>query len=506
MKEDARPPTPMTLTHFINGKNVSDETPHFGTILDPATERVLCSVPYASSQTVSKTVQAAEKAFPDWAATPPSVRAKTLFKFRHLIEQNLDQLAVLISQQHGKSLTESIGSITRGMDVLENTCGIPTLLKGEFSENAGRQIDSYAIRQPLGVCVGITPFNFPAMIPLWMASIAIACGNTFILKPSERDPACGLRLAELAFEAGLPAGVFNVVHGDKETVEALLTHPTVKAISFVGQTATAKFIQKTAVHHGKRVQAFGGAKNHMLIMPDADLDQTVDALIGAAYGSAGERCMAISVGVIVGDDLADLMVEKLIPRVRSLKIGAFTDSKAEMGPLINKEHLDRVKSYVDCGLKEGAKLLVDGREIQRSGSTGYFMGGCLFDKVIPSMKIYQEEIFGPVLCLVRVPDYETGLKLINDHPYGNGTAIFTRDGDCARNFCSRVQVGMVGVNIPIPVPVGYHSFGGWKESFFGDIGMHGMEGVHFFTKLKTITQRWPSGIRSGVDFSLPIHS
>lgn len=497
----------LKLSHFIDGKNVSGDSSRFGTILDPATEKVICTVPYANSQTVSQAVDAAAKAFPPWAATPPAVRAKILFKFRQLIEQNQDQLALLISQQHGKSLTESLGSIARGTDVLESACGIPTLLKGEFSENVGRQVDSYSIRQPLGVCVGITPFNFPAMIPLWMASTAIACGNTFILKPSERDPACGTRLAELAFEAGLPAGVLNVVHGDKEAVDALLANPTVRAVSFVGQTATAKYIQKTAIENGKRVQAFGGAKNHMLIMPDADIEQSVDALVGSAYGSAGERCMAISVAVVVGDTLADLLISKLAPRVQALKIGAFTDPTTEMGPLINKEHLDRVKGYVDLGVKEGAHLIVDGREtLKQTHRQGYFMGGCLFDHVTSSMRIYQEEIFGPVLCLVRVPDYETGLKLIDDHPYGNGTAIFTRDGDCARNFCSRVQIGMVGVNIPIPVPVGYHSFGGWKDSLFGDIGMHGMEGVRFFTKLKTVTTRWPSGIRSGAEFSLPTHT
>jgi len=491
------------LANLIDGENYKGISQRHGQIYNPSDGCVSGYVPYATSSDVDRAVQSAQEAFPAWSATPAPTRAKILFKFCQLLEDNKDKIAELISKEHGKSLTESLGSLSRGMDVVEFACGIPHLLKGDFTENVGRGVDCYSMRQPLGVCAGITPFNFPAMIPLWTAPVSIACGNTFVLKPSERNPSTALKLVELALEAGLPKGVWNVVHGDKEAVDALLTHPLVQAISFVGQTSTAKYVQQTAIANGKRVQAFGGAKNHMLVMPDAEFDQTVDALIGAAYGSAGERCMAISVAVVVGDAMADKLVAALTPKVQALKIGPYTDKSCEMGPLITPEHKKKVLSYIDQGVKEGAELVVDGRPHIMSKAPGFYVGGCLFDRVKPHMKIYQEEIFGPVLCVVRVPDYETGLKLISEHPYGNGTSIFTRDGDCARDFCNRVQVGMVGVNVAIPVPVGYHSFGGWKQSSFADMGMHGMEGVRFYTKLKTITSRWPSGVRSGVNFSLP---
>ncbi|HJP26445.1 MAG: CoA-acylating methylmalonate-semialdehyde dehydrogenase, partial [Arenicellales bacterium] len=381
-------------------------------------------------------------------------------------------------------------------------CGAPQLLKGQYSEMVASGVDSYAIRQPVGVCAGITPFNFPGMVPMWMFPLALACGNTFVLKPSEKDPSTPLRLAELMIEAGLPAGVLNVINGDKEAVDTLLTDPRVEAISFVGSTAIGEYVYQTGSHHGKRVQALCGAKNHMVVMPDADLDQVVDAVIGSAYGSAGERCMAISVLVIVGDETADRLVEMLAPRIEGLKVGPFTDSSSEMGPLVTPQHLQKVTGYVDLGVEEGAELVVDGRQIEVPGhEEGCFLGGCLFDRVTPRMRLYQEEIFGPVLSVVRAEDYEQALKMVNDHEYGNGVAIFTRDGDAAHDFSTRVRVGMVGVNVPIPVPVAYHSFGGWKRSLFGDHSIHGTEGVHFYTRLKTITSRWPSGIRQGAVFS-----
>lgn len=487
------------IAHFIHGKPVVGKDKE--SVYNPATGKVIATVSYADATDVDRAVKSAAEAFESWRDTPVSARVKPLIKFRALIEDHKDELASLISQEHGKSLVESLGSIARGCDVLDFACGMPSHLKGEYSENVGRQVDSFSIRQPLGVCVGITPFNFPAMIALWTAPVAIACGNTFILKPSERNPSCANRLAELALEAGLPEGVFNVVQGAHDAVNGLLTHPDVKAITFVGQTKTAQYVQKTAIEHGKRAQCFGGAKNHMMIMPDADITQVSEALLGAAYGSAGERCMAISVAVVIGDALADRLVATLKPMVENLRIGAYTDPANEMGPVITKEQLERIRGYVAKGVAEGATLCVDGRTF--NSTEGYFLGGCLFDRVTKDMSIYQDEIFGPVLCVVRVPDYETGLKLINEHPYGNGVSIFTSDGDCARDFGRRVQAGMVGINIPIPVPVGYHSFGGWKNSAFSDMGMHGMEGVRFYTKLKTVTARWPSGIRSGVEFSLP---
>lgn len=491
-----------TYPHFINGQDFKGTGTQTLPVVNPSTEQILGYVPLAEQEDVNRAVAAAKAAFPAWADTPPAARAKILFRWRQLIDDNMDKIAGVISDEHGKSKAEAIGSILRGADALEFSCGIPSALKGDYSVNVGRNVDSYSMRQPIGVVGAITPFNFPAMIPLWIGSVAIACGNTLILKPSERNPSAASLLAKLALEAGLPKGVFNVLNGAKDAVNGLLTHPDVNAISFVGQTSTAEYVQQTAIAHGKRVQAFGGAKNHALVMPDADLESTVDSILGAAFGSAGERCMAISVVVAVGDQTANSLAEQLASKIPALKIGGPTDVSAEMGPLITKQHLAKVQSYVEQGLTEGAKLVVDGRE-QKISTPGFFMGGCLFDHVKPDMEIYQDEIFGPVLCIVRVESYQEGLDLINNHPYANGVAIFTRDGDCARDFCHRIQVGMVGVNVPIPVPVGFHSFGGWKNSVFADHGMHGMEGTRFFTKLKTVTSRWPSGIRQGVEFSLP---
>jgi len=494
-----------TLHHFINGQRVEGTSGRFGDLFNPATGKMSALVPLASAIESSAAVEAAAAAFPAWRDTPPLQRARVLFRFKELIERQLEELAELVSAEHGKVLSDARGSVIRGLEVVEFACGAPHLLKGGFSENVGRDVDSHSVRQPLGVCVGITPFNFPAMVPMWMFPLAIACGNSFVLKTSEKVPSTALRLAELLTEAGLPDGVMNVLNGDREAVDALLTHPQVAAVSFVGSTPVAEYIHRTAGNHSKRVQALGGAKNHMVIMPDADLEQAVDALMGAAYGSAGERCMAISVAVAVGDRLADALVARLKPRVENLRVGPATDPDAEMGPLVTREHLHKVRNYVDLGVEEGAELVVDGRDLRVDGSEeGFFLGGCLFDKVTSDMRIYREEIFGPVLVLVRAADFESALKLVNDHEYGNGTAIFTRDGDTARSYASRVLVGMVGINVPIPVPMAYHSFGGWKRSLFGDIAMHGMEGVHFYTRLKTITSRWPAGIRAGADFHMPV--
>ncbi|MGE0094895.1 MAG: CoA-acylating methylmalonate-semialdehyde dehydrogenase [Alphaproteobacteria bacterium] len=492
-----------TIEHFINGKTVKGRSGRYGDVFNPATGEVAKKVSLATKEEVGEAVAAAEAAFPKWAATPPLVRARIMFKFKTLIEQHMDELAAIITAEHGKVLSDAKGSVIRGLEVVEFVCGIPHLLKGEFSENVGTNVDSWSMRQPLGVCAGITPFNFPAMVPMWMFPVAIATGNTFVLKPSERDPSCSVRLAELAKEAGLPDGVLNVVHGDKESVDAILTDPRIQAVSFVGSTPIAEYVYHTGAAHNKRVQALGGAKNHMVIMPDADMDQATDALMGAGYGSAGERCMAISVAVAVGK-AGDALMERLVPRVRALKIGPGTDPEVEMGPLVTKTHLDKVRGYVDLGVKEGAKLVVDGRDFKMQGyEKGFFIGGCLFDDVKPNMRIYKEEIFGPVLSVVRVPDFDQGLKLVNDHEYGNGTAIFTRDGDAARAFSTQCKVGMVGVNVPIPVPVAFHSFGGWKRSLFGDMNAYGPEGVRFYTKTKTVTSRWPTGIRAGAEFIMP---
>ena len=493
-----------TLHHYVNGQKVEGTSGRFGDVFNPAIGEIAARVPLASSSETASAIEAAAAAFPDWRNTPPLRRARVLFRFKELLDANLDELAQLVSSEHGKVLSDARGSVIRGIEVVEFATGAPNLLKGDFSENVGRDVDSYSTRQPLGVCAGITPFNFPAMVPMWMFPVALACGNSFVLKTSEKVPSTALRLAELLTEAGLPDGVFNVVNGDKEAVDTLLTHPQVAAVSFVGSTAVAEYIYQTATLNGKRCQALGGAKNHMVVMPDADMDQVADALMGAAYGSAGERCMAISVAVAVGDDTADAIIERLAPRVMDLKVGPGSDPDAEMGPLISGEHLSKVKGYVDLGIEEGAELVVDGRSLSIEGhENGFYLGGCLFDKVGSNMRIYQEEIFGPVLCVVRVPDFDTALQLVNDHEYGNGTAIFTRDGDTARSYSSQVQVGMVGINVPIPVPMAFHSFGGWKRSLFGDMHMHGMEGVHFYTRLKTTTSRWPTGIRTGADFHMP---
>ena len=493
-----------TLSHYINGAHVDGTSGRYGDVYNPATGAVAARVPLASAAEAATAIEVAAAAFPAWRDTPPLRRAAVLFRFKELLEAHADEIAQLIADEHGKVVNDARGSLTRGIEVVEFACGAPHLLKGTFSENVGTNVDSHSVRQPLGVCAGITPFNFPAMVPMWMFPMAVACGNTFVLKVSERVPSTALRLAELFSEAGLPRGVLNVVNGDKEAVDALLTHPDVAAVSFVGSTPVAEYIYQTGTQHGKRVQALGGAKNHMVVMPDADLDQAADALMGAAYGSAGERCMAISVAVAVGDDTADALIGRLAPRVAALKVGPATDPSAEMGPLVTRAHYERVRGYVDLGVEEGAKLVVDGRDISVPGHPdGFYLGGCLFDAVTADMRIYREEIFGPVLVVVRVADFDTALALVNAHEYGNGTAIFTRDGDTARTFAARVQVGMVGVNVPIPVPMAFHSFGGWKRSLFGDIHMHGMEGVHFYTKLKTVTSRWPTGIRAGADFHMP---
>jgi malonate-semialdehyde dehydrogenase (acetylating) / methylmalonate-semialdehyde dehydrogenase len=493
----------VTLHHFVNGEKVAGKGGRFGDVFNPATGELAARVPFASKMEVADAVAKAEAAQVGWAATPPLQRARVMFRFKELVERNMDQLAAMVTAEHGKTILDAKGSITRGLEVVEFACGIPHLLKGEFTEAVGRGIDSYSTRQPLGVCAGITPFNFPAMVPMWMFPLALACGNSFILKPSEKDPSCPLRLAELMLEAGAPKGVLNVINGDKEAVDAILADPRIAAVSFVGSTPIAEYIYVTGSSHGKRVQALGGAKNHMVVMPDADLEQATDALMGAGYGSAGERCMAISVAVAVGK-VGDELVKRLAPRVRALKVGPGADSESEMGPLVSKVHLDKVRAYVDAGVAEGAKLVVDGRGLKLQGyEKGYFLGGCLFDQVTPEMKIYKEEIFGPVLSVVRAPDFDSALKLVDDHEFGNGTAIFTRDGDAAREFASRAKIGMVGVNVPIPVPMAFHSFGGWKRSLFGDIHMHGPEGVRFYTKLKTITARWPTGIRSGAEFIMP---
>jgi len=492
------------IPHYIAGQRVAGRSGRSSAVFNPALGEQSGRVPLADVAEVDAAVAAAQAAFPAWAAVTPLNRARVMFRFRQLLEAKAGELAAIISAEHGKVLDDARGEITRGLEVVEFATGIPQLLKGEFTENVGTNVDSTGLRQPLGVVAGITPFNFPAMVPMWMFPVAIACGNTFVLKPSERDPGAALFLADLLAEAGLPAGVFNVVHGDKVAVDALLDHPQVQAVSFVGSTPIAKYLYGRGCNNGKRVQALGGAKNHMLVMPDADLDQAVDALMGAAYGSAGERCMAISVAVAVGDATADALVAKLKPRVEALRVGAGDAAGVEMGPLVSAAHRDKVLGYIEQGIAAGAELVVDGRGLRVAGCEGgYFVGGTLFDHVTPQMTIYREEIFGPVLAVVRVADYATALALVNEHEFGNGTAIFTRDGDTARHFAAHVQVGMVGVNVPIPVPMAFHSFGGWKASLFGDHHMHGPEGVRFYTRLKTVTSRWPTGIRAGADFVMP---
>jgi malonate-semialdehyde dehydrogenase (acetylating) / methylmalonate-semialdehyde dehydrogenase len=492
------------IGHFIGGKTVKGGSGRSGDVFDPNTGEVQAKVALAKHSEVEHGIANAQAAQPAWAATNPQRRARVMFKFLELVQKEFEPLAKLLSSEHGKTIPDARGDIQRGIEVVEFACGIPHLLKGEFTEGAGPSIDLYSVRQPLGVVAGITPFNFPAMIPMWKFAPAIACGNAFILKPSERDPSVPMRLAELMIDAGLPAGVLNVVNGDKEAVDTLLTDPRVMAIGFVGSSAIAEYIYSTGCAHGKRVQCFGGAKNHMIVMPDADIDQAVDALVGAGYGSAGERCMAVSVAVPVGKKTADILVEKLIPRVESLKIGPSSDPQADYGPLVTKAHLNKVRDYVDLGVKEGAKLLVDGRGFKLQGyENGNFMGGCLFDDVKPNMRIYKEEIFGPVLSVVRAKDYDEAVRLPSEHEYGNGVAIFTRDGDTARDFVNKVQVGMVGVNFAIPVPLAYHTFGGWKRSGFGDLNQHGPDSIRFYTKTKTVTSRWPTGTKEGAEFVIP---
>ncbi len=492
-----------TLGHFVGGRAVEGATGRFGEVFDPATGEKARRVAFAGAAEVDAAVRAAREAFGGWSETPPLRRATVLFRFRELLLRDLDRIAALITAEHGKTLADARGEVQRGLEVVEFACGIPHLLKGDVTENVARDVDSTAVRQPLGVCAGITPFNFPAMVPMWMFPVALACGNTFVLKPSEKDPSPALAVAELLREAGLPDGVFNVVNGDREAVQALLEHPGIAAISFVGSTPVAEHVYRTGTQNGKRVQALGGAKNHLVVMPDADLDQAVDALMGAAFGSAGERCMAISVAVAVGDATADAVVERLRERVRELRVGPGTAAGVEMGPLVTGEHCAKVRSYVDLGVTEGADLVVDGRTARGDGwGDGFFLGGSVFDRVTPEMRIYHDEIFGPVLGIVRVPTVEDALRLCNEHPFGNGVAIFTRDGGTARTFAHRVQVGMVGINVPIPVPMAFHSFGGWKRSLFGDHAIHGAEAVRFYTHLKTITARWPE-TRSGPEFTFP---
>jgi malonate-semialdehyde dehydrogenase (acetylating)/methylmalonate-semialdehyde dehydrogenase len=491
------------ISHWVGGRAVAGGSGRTAEVFDPATGRVQALVSLANRAEMGAAVAAAQGAFAAWSAQPPLRRARVLFRFRELFEQRLDDVARLITSEHGKVFSDARGEAMRGLEVVEFATGIPHLLKGEFSEQVGTGVDSWSVRQPLGVVAGITPFNFPAMVPMWMFPVALACGNCFILKPSERDPSCAILMAELLKEAGLPDGVFNVVQGDKEAVDAILEHPGIAAVSFVGSTPIAEYVYAKGTAQGKRVQALGGAKNHMIVMPDADLNQAADALVGAAFGSAGERCMAISVAVTVGDATADALIARLKVRMTALRIGPGMEAGAELGPLVTAAHRERVRGYVELGVAEGAELLVDGRASALPQDEGFFLGACLFDRVRPEMRIYREEIFGPVLGIVRVKDFDTAIGLINEHEFGNGTAIFTRDGDTARAFAHGVQAGMVGINVPIPVPMAFHSFGGWKRSLFGDHAVHGPEGVRFYTRLKTITARWPAGIRAGVDTSMP---
>jgi malonate-semialdehyde dehydrogenase (acetylating)/methylmalonate-semialdehyde dehydrogenase len=493
-----------TVGHFINGQAVAGQG-RKQDVFNPATGQAIRHVGLADSKTVDAAVSAAQAAFPEWRNTPTLKRARIMFRFKELLEQNADRVASLITEEHGKVLHDALGEFQRGVEVVEYACGAPEFLKGEHSKNVGPAIDSWSEFQPLGVVAGITPFNFPAMVPMWMYPMAIVCGNTFVLKPSERDPSAPMYIAELFKEAGLPDGVFNVVNGDKEAVDALLTDPRVQAVSFVGSTPIAEYIYRTGAEHGKRVQALGGAKNHAIVMPDADMDNAVSALMGAAYGSCGERCMAISVAVAVGDVVADALVAKLSEQLASLKVGNGCDNSNDMGPLITGPHRDKVRSYIDRGVEEGARLVVDGRNLVVDGhAEGFFLGGSLFDHVNPGMSIYQDEIFGPVLCVVRAGDMQEAMELVDNHEYGNGTCIFTRDGEAARYFTDNIRAGMVGVNVPLPVPVAYHSFGGWKRSLFGDLYAYGPDAVRFYTRRKTITQRWPSGgVREQAQYTFP---
>jgi malonate-semialdehyde dehydrogenase (acetylating)/methylmalonate-semialdehyde dehydrogenase len=493
-----------TIQNAIGGRKVTSVSKRIAPIFNPATGEQIANLPLSTAEEVNLAVEVAKKASVGWGATPPLKRIKPMFRFKELLDRHADEIARAISKEHGKTHDDALGELARGIDVVDFACGIPHLLKGEYSRNVGPEIDSWSDRQPLGVVAGITPFNFPAMVPMWMYPVAIACGNTFILKPSERDPSPSMLIWDLFQEAGFPAGVFNIVHGDKEVVDAILDHPDIKAVSFVGSTPVAEHVYRRGSASGKRVQALGGAKNHMIVMPDADMDQAVDALMGAGFGSAGERCMAISVAVPVGDKTADRLVEALAPKIRTLKVGPASDPESEMGPVITAEAKRRISDLIGQGVKEGAELVVDGRGLELQGyEGGYFLGGSLFDRVTKDMTIYKTEIFGPVLCVARTGSYQEAADLVNGNEYGNGAAIFTRDGDTARAFADRIEAGMVGINVPIPVPVAYHSFGGWKRSLFGDHAVYGPEGVHFYTRLKTVTARWPTGIRGGAEFNFP---
>ncbi|WEJ33319.1 CoA-acylating methylmalonate-semialdehyde dehydrogenase [Devosia sp. SD17-2] len=492
------------IENAVAGKRYVSSSTRRVPVFNPATGEQSAELPLSTMDELNEAVASAVKAQVAWGNTPPMKRARVMFKFKALLDQYADDIAREISREHGKVHDDALGEVARGIDCVDFACGIPHLLKGEYSRNVGPSIDTYSDRQPLGVVAGVTPFNFPAMVPMWMYPAAIACGNAFILKPSERDPSAPMLAWNLFMEAGLPEGILQVIHGDKEMVDGILDHPDIKAVSFVGSTPIAEYVYQRGTKAGKRVQALGGAKNHMIIMPDADLDQAADALMGAGYGSAGERCMAISVAVPVGKGTADALIEKLKPRVESLKIGPSTDKDAEMGPVVTKMHRDKILGYIDAGEKEGAKLVVDGRGFKLQGyENGYYVGGTLFDNVEPHMSIYKDEIFGPVLSVVRRENFQDAVDLIHGHEYANGTAIFTRDGDAAREFADKIEVGMVGINVPIPVPVAYHSFGGWKRSLFGDHSIYGPEGIHFYTRLKTVTTRWPAGIKGGAEFSFP---
>ena len=492
-----------SIGHYVDNKPVAGTSGRTGDVTNPATGEVTAKVAFASVEEIDTAVQVAKKAQVAWAATPPLRRQRVMFNLKTLIEKNTDELARMMSLEHGKTFDDAKGEVGRGLEVVEFACGIAHHMKGDFTEQVASDMDSWSIRQPLGVVAGITPFNFPIMIPCWMGAMAVATGNAFILKPSEKDPSAPMLLAELYKEAGAPPGIFQVLNGDKVAVDALLKHPDVPAISFVGSTAIGEYVYHTGTQQNKRVQALCGAKNHMVVMPDADLDQTADALMGAAYGAAGERCMAISVAVAVGD-VGDRLIAKLAPRVQALKVGPGLDPQSEMGPLVTRQHKDKVMGYVDQGVKEGAKLVVDGRGLKLQGyENGNFMGGCLFDEVKPDMTIYKDEIFGPVLSVVRSKTFDDAIKLVNDHAYGNGTAIFTRDGDSARAFANGVKIGMVGINVPIPVPMAWHGFGGWKKSLFGDMHAYGEEGVRFYTKQKSVMQRWPASIGKGAEFVMP---
>ena len=494
------------VSHFINGKKFSVKDSRKAAIFNPALGEQIAEVELASRETVNLATESAAKAFLDWSKTTPIKRARIFSKYKDLIIENMNELAEIVSKEHGKTIPDAKGSIQRGIEVVEYATGITNSLKGEFSGSVGTNVDSHSMRQPLGVCAGITPFNFPAMVPMWMFPIAIACGNTFVLKPSEKDPSCGFRLAELAIEAGIPPGVLNVVNGDKEAVDALLEDKKVQAISFVGSTPIAEYVYHTGTKNNKRVQALGGAKNHMVIMPDADVNKTTDAIIGSAFGSAGERCMAISVAVCVGEKTKEKVKENLLEKTEKLKVGPYTDEKSDFGPLNNKAHYEKVLGYINTGEKEGAKLIADGRNFKLQGyENGYFVGPTIFEDVKPEMKIYKEEIFGPVLSMMKTETYEEALNLVNDHELGNGAAVFTKSGNIAKHFTENAKIGMIGVNVPIPVPVAYHSFGGWKRSLFGDHSIHGPDGVRFYTKLKTTTVTW-SDDDAGPEFTIPVLS